>query len=280
MLSTPTRRSIFFASNNNQVPSFPIIVDTQFAENVSAKGNRCGVTFSPPLQIPRNANARLRLHSSSIAYNFPNVSAELENVTLRLERIICQLVHTHDMTFEAELYGSLDDIQQVIKHSLQRDSQFSNLTISLVGVAATQKAHIEIVNGQADSVVLRCSAPGSIGSMLGFTTDVVFYPSSTTSHQSDTTASPDRTTSMLVQTSLCSGSVGAGKGGQSTLAMIHLAAFSPASVVAFSPSNMLEVPAPNIAGAPITHATFALVNQSNEDLGTLNEQWQLVIEVV
>ena len=85
---------------------------------------------------------------------------------------------------------------------------------------------------------------------------------------------------MLVQTSLCSGSVVAGKGGQSTLAVIHLAAFSPASVVAFSPSNMLEVPAPNIAGAPITHATFALVNQSNEDLDTLNEQWQLVIEVV
>ena len=66
------------------MPSFPIIVDTSFAENVSAKGNRCGITFSPSLQIPRNANARLRLHSSSIAYNFPNVSAELENVTLRL----------------------------------------------------------------------------------------------------------------------------------------------------------------------------------------------------
>ena len=63
----------------NNMPSFPIIVDTNFAENVSVKGNRCGVTFSPPLQIPRNANVRLRLHSSSLAYNFPNVSADLEN---------------------------------------------------------------------------------------------------------------------------------------------------------------------------------------------------------
>ena len=220
------------------------------------------------------------VHSSSIAYNFPNVPTELENGTLCLERVIGQLVHTHDVTFEAGLYGPLDDIQQVITHSLQQDSQFSDLTISLVGVAATQKTHVIIVNGQAGTVVLRFSAPGSIGSLLGFKRDVLFYPSSTTPHQSDTTALLDRTTSILVQTSLCSGSVVAGKGGQSTLAMIHLAAFAPASVVAFSPSNMLEVPAPGIAGAPITHATFAIANQSNEDLGTLNEQWQLFIEVV
>ena len=70
------------------------------------------------------------------------------------------------------------------------------------------------------------------------------------------------------------------RGGQSTLAVIHLAAFSPASVVVFSPKNMLEVPAPNLAGASITNVTFALVNQNNEDLDTFNEQWQLVIEVV
>lgn len=262
------------------MPSFPIIIDTSFAENVNVKGNRCGVTFSPPLQIPRNANARLRLHSSSLAYNFPNVSADLDNNTLRVERAIGQIVHAHDVTFETGLYGTLDDIQQVIKHSLSQDSNFSDLTISIVGVAATQKAHIEITTDQADSVILRFASPNSIGSLLGFTSDKLFFPYSTTSCESDTTASLDRTTSVLVQTSLCSGSVVAGKGGQSTLAVIHLAAFSPASVVAFSPSNMLEVPAPQLAGAPITHATFALVNQNNEDLDTLNEQWQLVIEVV
>ena len=53
----------------------------------------------------------------------------------------------------------------------------------------------------------------------------------------------------------------------------------PSSVVAFSPNNMLEVPAPNIAGASVTNATFALVNQNGEDLSTLNEQWQLVVEI-
>jgi hypothetical protein len=43
---------------------------------------------------------------------------------------------------------------------------------------------------------------------------------------------------------------------------------------------MLEVPAPNLAGASVTNATFALVNQNNEDLDTLNEEWTLVVEVV
>jgi hypothetical protein len=43
---------------------------------------------------------------------------------------------------------------------------------------------------------------------------------------------------------------------------------------------MLEVPVPNLAGASVTNATFALVNQNNEDLDTLNEEWTLVVGVV
>ena len=119
---------------------------------------------------------RLRLHSSSLAYNFPNVSAELENNTLRVERAIGQNVHEHDVTFETGLYGTLDDIQQAIKHSLSQDSNFSDLAISIVGVAATQKAHIEITTDQADSAILRFASPNSIGSLLGFTTDKVPPP--------------------------------------------------------------------------------------------------------
>lgn len=264
------------------MPSFPIIIDTSVAENISTKGNRCGVTFSPPLQVPRDANPRLRLYSASLAYKFPNVSAALGNNTLNVERTIGSITHEHTVTFDDGLYGSLDDIQRVISHSLLQDSNmnFSDFTISIVGVAATQKAHISITTDAADSIILRFAAPNSIGALLGFTTDRIFFPFSTTSCESDTTASLDHTTSVFVTTSLCSGSVVAGKSGQSTLAMIHLAAFQPASVVAFTPSNMLEVPAPNLAGLPVTNATFALVNQNMEDLDTLDENWQLVIEVV
>jgi hypothetical protein len=186
----------------------------------------------------------------------------------------------HLVSFETGLYGTLDDIQQVIKHSINQDPMFSDLTIRLVGVAATQKAHIEVTNDLADIVKLSFTAPRSIGPLLGFTSDRLFSPYATGSEESDTTASLDRTTSVLVQTSMCSGSVVAGKGGQSTLAVIHLAAFSPASVIAYSPNNMLEVPAPNLAGASVTNATFALVNQNNEDLDTLKEEWTLVVEVV
>ena len=99
------------------MPSFPIIVDTQFSENVSTKGNRCGVTFSPPLQIPRDSNPRLRLYSSSFAYNFPNASTEFENNTLVIDRMssLSVLGHRHTVTFNDGLHGSLDDIAQVLK---------------------------------------------------------------------------------------------------------------------------------------------------------------------
>ena len=263
------------------MPSFPIIVDTQFAENVSTKGNRCGVTFSPPLQIPASASPRLRLYSSSIAYNFPNVSAELGNNTLAIDRYDDDVLgHRHTVTFRDGLYGSLDDIAQVIKHSIHSNANFAELEINLIPVTATQRVHIEVVNGHTDTIHLSFTSANSIGPLIGFTADKYFTANTTETRESDTTASLDRTTSILVQTSMCSGSVVAGKDGQSTLAVIHLAAFTPSSVIAFSPNNMLEVPAPNLAGASVTNATFALVNQNNEDLDTLNEQWQLVIEVV
>ena len=154
------------------------------------------------------------------------------------------------------------------------------MVINFIPVTATQKVHVEVINGHSDTIKLTFTAMNSIGRLMGFTADKFFTANTTATRESDTTASLDRTTSVLVQTSLCTGSIVAGKGGQSTLAMIHLAAFSPASVIAFSPNNMLEVPAANIAGASITNATFALVNQNNEDLNTLNEQWQLVVEIV
>jgi len=197
------------------MPSFPIVIDTQYAENVNTNGNRCGVTFSPPLQIPRDASPRLRLYSASLAYNFPNASAAIGNNTLLIERTIGGIVHEHTVTFEDGLYGSLDDVQRVISHSLLQDSNinFNDFTITIVGVAATQKAHISITTDASDSIILRFAAPNSIGALLGFTTDKIFWPFSTTSCESDTTASLDRTTSVFVTTSLCSGSVVAGKGG-------------------------------------------------------------------
>ena len=66
----------------------------------------------------------------------------------------------------------------------------------------------------------------SIGSLMGFTADKFFAANTRHVRESGTTASLDRTISVLIQTSLCSGSIVAGKGGQSALAMIHLAAFS------------------------------------------------------
>jgi hypothetical protein len=111
------------------MPSFPIIIDTQIAENVNTKGNRCGVTFSPPLQIPRDSAPRLRLYSSSFAYNFPNVSAEFENNALVIDRLDSSSVlgHRHTVTFKDGVYGSLDDIAQVIKHSTNSDANFTEL---------------------------------------------------------------------------------------------------------------------------------------------------------
>jgi hypothetical protein len=172
-------------------------------------------TFSPLLQLLRDAQPRLRLYSNSFAYNFPNVSTELGNGTLRIDRmgLSNQMIYRHIVTFQTGLYGSLDDIQRIIQHSLHQYVNFSDLDITLIGVAATRKVRIVIVNGHAGNMKLEFSLAGSIGSLLGFTDDKYFSPISTTSRQSDTTASLDHTTSVLVQSPLCQGSVVAGQGG-------------------------------------------------------------------
>ena len=258
------------------MPSIPLIIDTTYAENLNARGNRCTVTFSPPLQLPRDAQPRLRLYSSSFAYNFPNLSATFGNNTLVINRTTAG--HSKTITFPDGLYGTLDDISRSIKHALHGDTNFNSIDVTLIGVAATQKVHVEVKNDYADVVTFSFTSANSIGSLIGFTTDRDFAANSTVSHEGNTTAALDRTTSVLLQTSLCSGSVVQGKGGSSTLAMIHLGGEVPASVVAYQPNNMLEVPA-NLAGGQITSATFALVNQAGEDVDTLNEKWQAVIEI-
>ena len=84
------------------------------------------------------------------------------------------------MTFEAGLYGSLDDIHQVIKAlAIHSDANFADLTISLVGVAATQKAHVELSTATADTCIMRFTPRTRIGPLIGFTTDKYFTAYST-----------------------------------------------------------------------------------------------------
>ena len=257
------------------MPSLPLIIDSTFAANLNAKGNRCLISFAPPLQIPRGVTPRLRLYSSSFAYNFPNVDSS--NNQLVINRTTGG--QTKTIAFATGLYGTLDDIARIIKHELHADANFNQLEVNLIGVAATQKVHLEVKNQYNDTVTFSFTSGSSIGPLMGFTQDVVFPANFTTSRESDTTAALDRTTSILIQTSLCSGSVLRGQGGSSTLAMVHLGGEVPSSVVSYQPNNMLEVPAMQLAGGAITSATFALINQSGEDVDTLGENWQLVVEV-
>ena len=252
------------------MPSLPLIIDSAFAENLNTKGNRCSISFAPPLQIPRGSSPRLRLYSSSFAYNSPNVDSS--NNQLIINRTTGG--QTKTITFATGLYGTLGDI------ALHADANYNQLEISLIGVAATQRVHLEVKKQCNDTVTFSFTSGSSIGPLMGFNQDAVFPANFTTSRESDTTAALDRTTSILIQTSLCSGSVVRGQGGSSTLAMVHLGGEVPSSVVSYQPDNMLEVPAMQLAGGTMTSATFALINQSGEDVGTLGGKWQLVIEVV
>ena len=258
------------------MPSIPIVIDTNFAENLNSTGNRCSITFSPPLQVPRDADPELRLYSSSFSYNFANV--DTANNKLKITSLSTPNID-HEFTFPTGLY-SLSDIAQTIKFALSEVAAFNVLSFNLLGISSTQKVHIEVTNSSAVAYRLDFSDANSIGSLLGFTSNKIFNANGTTTRESDTVAALDSTTSVLFKTSLCNGSVVHGQGGSNTLAMIHLAAATPASVFAYQPNPPLSVPAEGLAGTMVTSATFAIVNQNGDDLNTLGEKWQAVLEIV
>ena len=257
------------------MPSIPIVVDSAFAENVSAGGNRCSLSFSPPLQLPRDVSPSIRLYSSSFNYSFPNIDTTNNQLHLRLMSIPAV---TQTITLPTGLY-TLTDLERTVKHAIHANATFGPFEIRFIAVNATQRVHIEVVNPTAHPFRMEFSQAASVGSLLGFTQDVDFTANTTSSHEGNAVANLDRNTSVLVQTSLCSGSVVNGRGGSSTVAAIHLAAAIPGTTYAYQPDNTLTVPASHLAGATITNASFALVNQSFEELNTLGESFQLVLEI-
>ena len=151
------------------MPSIPLIVDSANAHNKSTLGNRCSISFSPPLQLPRNCSPSIRLCSASFAYNSPNVSAAFSNNILTIDRMNMSGAydHRHHVTFVDGLYGYLDDIARVVRHSLHGDANFPNIEITFIPVEATQRVHIDVTNGNSDALLRRVSGIPSKGRAYG-----------------------------------------------------------------------------------------------------------------
>ena len=62
----------------------------------------------------------------------------------------------------------------------------------------------------------------------------------------------------------------------------HLSALgdkTPATVVIYQPTNLTETPAQALAGATISQAEFALVNQAGGNVNCSGDDWKLVLEI-
>jgi len=261
------------------MPTIPLILSSEFGQNLSSDYSSFSQQFSPPISIPRDTAPRIRLYQASIPYVMPNVTTGV-NDSLTVERKTGNTVHsTATLVLDQGLY-SLADIQERIDFFCTNNTH-DDLTVELTGVVATQRVNLSVKNTSYDYNFKFATTTNSFAAILGFTADHAFLTASSPSIvRSETTAAFDTTTSVQVLTSLSAGLYLHGNQGSPCVASIPLAEATPGQVFSYRPVNLLEIEAPHLQGATISSTTISLQSQSGARLNLMNEYFQLTLEIV
>ena len=75
------------------MPTIPLILSSEFGQNLSSDYSSFSQQFSPPISIPRDTAPRIRLYQASIPYVMPNVTTGV-NDSLTVERKTGNTVHS------------------------------------------------------------------------------------------------------------------------------------------------------------------------------------------
>ena len=263
------------------MPSVPLFFDSEFGENLSADGSAFNVSFSPPIIIPHDANPIVRLYQASIPYVFPNIKTGV-NDSLVVEKLTAgtnSVVSTATLTLEQGLYA-LTDMQHRFDFFFTHNG-FDDVTVSLTGVPATQRIHLDFRSTTFDYKLKFASTTNTFGPIMGFTSDVTFLQANSPHvHRSESTAKFNQVTSVLVKCSLSAGVYLFGDRGSSALASVPLAEATPGTVFSYRPFNLLEIQAPHLRGATISNTHIEIQSQDEQHLDLMSEFYQCVVEIV
>jgi hypothetical protein len=264
-----------------------------FIDSVSApssQANRSSFSFqmSPALTIPPGAGAPiLKVVEADIVYTSSNVSAAKSNNKLEfqtwtngsygLATHTSHSLRTHTILFEDGLY-SLEQIRQEVIAYCQRTIHIEDNALDILSNTATQKVIMSYnAESQASGILFKWSAPDSIGSLLGFTSDdfVDYFEIATPENHydftADKTANFDSLEHFLIHFDKISGNYGATGSGSQAAAAVVPDNTEPGSTIHYRPIHPLPCDASQLRGT--TSSIFCSVTDQAGDEVVLKENW-------
>lgn len=249
--------------------------------NLSPDGSSFSVNLYDPVSVPHNAvYCTMTVQSANIWYTTPNISAALDNNTLRI--VIVGLPLPFDLVIDDGLYD-LPQLQASIYSELniQLSGQTTLFTaedlFELRGNAATQK--VEILFKSVDVGFIW--SVSTIAPILGFTTS---SPDSGpgvpvgTIVTSPNIAKFDVFTSFLIHSDLVHSGIPVNDVSSSVLANVFIDVL-PGSLINYTPTNPPIVDATELIGAKRSQIFFFLTDQKDIRLDTNDEYWSFTIVI-
>ena len=258
----------FFASLDKRMPEVVLFIDSSKANDLTSDGSTFTYTLQPALQVPNDADPKLRVVEADIVYTTPNVSAAKANNSLKFSTWSggSYAAGTHvnfnltnfEIVFDEGLY-SLADIRSLIVQFCEASTKLADSALDIRGVSATQKVEVNYdAENNPAGLLIQWSDTNSIGKLLGFSSDdVLDYFTITASDLdqhytfvSDVTANFDSISHFQLRFSCLSGTnydpSGSG-GGQVAAAVVP--DVSPGSTIRHRPYHPLPCEALALRGA-------------------------------
>ena len=271
--------------HSNQIVLF---IDSTGAPRDQANRSSFNFQMSPALYIPPGVGApTLRVVEADIVYTSPNVSAAKGNNTLEFETweggSYLETTHTshdllqHTIPFEDGLY-SLEQIRQEVIAYCQRTPHIEDNALDILSNTATQKVIMSYnAEAQGSGIRFKWSSTGSIGSLLGFTSDdicdlkTITTPDQHYDFTADETANFDSLEHFLIHFDKISGNYGATGSGSQAAAAVVPDNTEPGSTIHYRPIHPLPCDASQLRGT--TSSIFCYVtDQAGGDV-VLKENW-------
>lgn len=255
-------RATFFLTSNPEVG----------AENVSADGSRFEVNLNADLAIPASAtDIELCVSQAAIWNVSPNLAASFGNNRFRYTTTTAP-AGVYDVLIPDGLW-SLTGLGSYLSTQFVNNGHSAGL-FKLSGQDSTQQSVITVATA-GDSVQL-ASAPNSVGTLLGFTADVIATVANFNAF-SQGIAKLNRNNSYTIQSNICDGIV-VNRATSGVIASIPIDA-PPGSQINFDPRQLTWIPCPELRGVSRTRLTFQLGNQDLQPTPTSGELYTFIIQL-
>lgn len=245
-----------------------------FARNLD--GSEFSVNLNYPLSVPRLAKyCTIELHSASIWYVTPNVSAELKNDKFYFNDGVART-----LTVQKGLYNLDQLVQSLILQSTNlvpaMVTPFEDL-FTIVGDDPTQKVVITFSAAAiAAGATIDFIQPDNMGALLGFNPQILNGVPPTVF--GDNVAQFNNTNQYYIQSDLIHTGIPVNSNQTNVLGVVYIDV-PPGELINYQPQQPLIINADELIGGSRTGFRFRLTNEDGVLQDTNEEFWSFIITI-